>query len=92
LIGKTALGIQQIINIDVDVSDGQRAAGNVAVVSGTGTLDMGDGTPPVPGVPIIATITADTQHLGTVGLAIGATNLPAATIGDGSITITDLTQ
>jgi hypothetical protein len=92
LTGKTALGTQQIINIAVDVTAGQRAAGNVAVVSGTGTVDMGDGTPPIVGVPIIATITTDSLHLGTVGLTIGATNLPAATIGNGSMTITNLTQ
>jgi len=91
LIGTTPLGGQQIINIEADVSGGQRTAANVAIVSGTATIDMGNGAPPVPGVPVVATITTDDQHLGSVGLTIGATPLPAATIGDGSMTITDLT-
>src|SRR5437899_2582163 len=90
LTATTLLGGQQIINIEADISGGQRAATNVAIVSGTGTVDMGDGTPPLPGVPIIATITTDSNHLGTVGLAIGATTLPSATIGDGSMTVTYL--
>jgi hypothetical protein len=42
------------------------------------------------GVPIVATITTTDQHQGTVGLVIGATALPAATINGGSMTITDL--
>ena len=51
---------------------------------------MGDGTPPVSGVPIIATITTNDQHQGTVGLIVGATAFPAATIDGGSMTIADL--
>ncbi len=55
-------------------------------------LDMGDGTPAVTGIAIVATITTNDQHQGTVDLVIGATALPAATITGGSMTITNLAQ
>jgi len=90
LIGTTPLGLQQTINLNADVTGAQRTSANVVVISGTGTLDMGDGTAAVT-VPVIATITTDSNNLGTVGLTIGATTLPASTIGDGSMAIDDLT-
>lgn len=90
LIGTTPLGVKQTITVEADVTGAQRTAGNVVVLSGSGTLDMGDGTPGVP-VPVIATITTDTNNLGTVGLTIGSTPLPNSTIGDGSMAIDDLT-
>src|SRR5256885_10929586 len=91
LVGRTPLGLTQTINVEADVTGAQRTAGNIVVLSGTGTLDMGDGTPPVP-VPVIATITTDSNHLGSVGLTLGATPLPSASIGDGSMSIDDLTD
>ncbi len=93
LIGPTnpILGTQQIISIEADVSSASRAAANIVTITGTCSIDMGNGTPVITGVPIVATITTNDQHLGTVGLVIGATTLPTGTINDGSMTIVDLT-
>ena len=90
LLGPTILGNQQIISVEATVSGGSLTAANVTTVSGTCTIDMGNGTPPLTGVPFVATITTDSQNQGTVGLVLGATVLPAATINDGSMTIADL--
>jgi hypothetical protein len=81
---------QQIINVDVQVTGGSRTAASAATVSGTCTIDMGNGLPPVTGIPFTATIAADSNNLGAVTLTLGGTQLPAATIGDGSLTVTDM--
>ena len=96
--GDGALGIrllsattpQQIISIDAQVTAGSRAAATVATVTGSCTIDMGNGLPPVTGIPFSATIAADSNNLGAVTLVLGSTQLPAATIGEGSMTVTDM--
>ena len=85
------LGVQQKVTIEVDVSGGTKTAANVATIRGTCSIDMGNGTPVISGVPFVATITTTADHLGTVGLTIGTTSLPNGTINDGTMTITDLT-
>jgi len=90
LLGPTVLGVQQIIIVEASATGGSRAAANVVTISGTCSIDMGNGTPPTPGVPFVATITTNAQNQGSVGLVLGATALPAATIGDGTMTIIDL--
>jgi len=91
LIGPSILGAPpQTIAIEADVSGGSRPAANVAGIFGTRTIDMGNGLPPLTGVPIVATITTTPDHLGTVGLTLGATALPAAPINGGSMTIETL--
>jgi hypothetical protein len=91
LKGFSLLGAPQTISIDAEASGGSRAAANVATISGTCSIDMGDGTPPVTGVPFVATITVNADSQGSVGLVLGGTALPAATIDGGSMTIADLT-
>ena len=85
------LGAQQIITIEADATSGTKTAANVATITGTCSIDMGNGTPVVTGVPFVATITTTPDHLGTVGLTIGTTSLPNGTLNDGSLTITDMT-
>jgi hypothetical protein len=85
----TPLTAQQVINVDATITDGQRTAANVATISGTCSIDMGDGLPPVTGIPFVVTITTDSNNLGVVTLALGSTTLPAASIGDGSMTVAD---
>jgi hypothetical protein len=92
LKGTTALGTQQTISIEAEASSGSNAAANSATINGTCTIDMGDGTPALTGVPIVATITTNDQNQGTVGLVIGATALPAATVTGGSMTIASVAQ
>jgi hypothetical protein len=87
LLGVNALGIQQNITIEGKAGSGSRPAGNFATFTGTCTVDMGDGTPPTPGVPFTATITTDANDQGWIGLVIGVTTLPNATVNAGSMTI-----
>jgi hypothetical protein len=88
---QTPLG-QQIINVNATVNGGSRAAANVATLTGTASVDLGNGTPPVSGVPIVVTITTDANNKGTVGVVLGGTALPAATVGDGTVTVEDFAQ
>jgi hypothetical protein len=89
-MGTTALGVQQTINVDAVASGGSSAAANIVTINGTCTIDLGDGTAPMTGVPFVATITLNANHQGTVGLVLGATALPAATINGGSMSIESL--
>lgn len=83
---------QQVITIKATVTGGSRAASNVSVVNGTATVDMGDGTAPLAGVPVTATIATDANNQGTVGLVIGATTLPTTAVNGGTMTVEDLGQ
>ena len=88
LIGVSALGGEQHIVIDGYVTGGSRTAVNVVVLSGTSTVDLGDGTPPLPDVPFTATVTKDfATNQGTVGIVLGVINLPNAAMGEGSLSI-----
>jgi hypothetical protein len=87
LLGVSGLGLEQNITIEGEVTGGSRNAANVVILSGTSILDLGDGTPPTPGVPFTATLTSDGSGLGIVGLVIGATTLANATLNAGSLTI-----
>jgi len=91
LIGVSVLGAPpQVISVEASATGGTQTAPNVSTISGTCTIDLGTGTPPLTGVPFLATITTDANSQGTVALVLGATTLPAATIGDGSMTIADM--
>jgi len=85
-------GAQQNVIVEALITGGSRPAANVATLTGTATVDMGNGAPPLAAVPIVVTITTDATGKGTVGLVIGGTTLPAAPITDGSLTIADLPE
>jgi len=87
LLGINSMGLQQNIVIEGVATSGSQAAGNIATFSGTCTVTMGDGSPPLPGVPFTATIITNALDQGTIGLILGDTTLPAATINQGSMTI-----
>ena len=87
LIGVSPLGLEQDITIEGQITNASRNAANMAVLSGTASVDMGDGLPPTPGIPFTATVTTDANGQGTVGLVLGLTTLPAATVNAGSMTI-----
>jgi hypothetical protein len=82
LIGTTALGLPQNIDVLGAASSGLLNANGTATFSGTSTVDLGNGTPPTTGVPFTAT-------LATTGLTLtlGATALPTQSVTAGSITI-----
>ena len=87
LLGVPVGEVQQRIAIAGQATAGQRFAPTVAAFSGTVTIDMGNGTPPLLGVPFTATVTTDTNGRGTLGLVIGANNLPTVPINEGSQTV-----
>ena len=82
LLGTSLLGTPQNVTVEGEVRGGSVAADGSATFSGTATVDMGDGTLPLPGVPFIVTVSA-----GSLGLILNAVALPTATVTAGSITI-----
>jgi hypothetical protein len=82
LLGTSLLGEPQGVVVEGEVGDGSVAGDGSLTFSGTATVDMGDGTLPLPGVPF--TVTASTESL---GLILDATALPTATVTAGSLTI-----
>ena len=82
LQGTSPLGTPQNVTVEGEVGGGSVAADGSATFSGTATVDMGDGTLPLPGVPFAVTVSA-----GSLGLILNAVALPTATVTAGSITI-----
>src|SRR5437899_769603 len=82
LLGSSLLGTPQNITVEGEVSSGSVAADGSATFSGAATVDMGDGTPALPGVPFTVTVSA-----GSLGLTLNAVALPTATLSAGSITV-----
>src|SRR2546427_2481284 len=82
LYGTSLLGARQEVTVEGEVRNGFVIGVGSATFSGTATVDLGDGTLPLPGVPF--TVTAST---GSLGLILGATALPTAAVTAGSITI-----
>jgi len=82
LLGISVLGQPQNIAILGNASSGLTNADGSRSISGTVSLDMGDGTPPLSGVPL--TIRATSNIL---LLTVGVNNLPLASLTVGSIII-----
>jgi hypothetical protein len=81
LHGTSALGQPREIEVDGKVGAGSLGLDGSATLSGSATVDMGDGVV-LQGVPFTATATA-----GSVLLTLGTSTLPSATLTAGSITI-----
>jgi hypothetical protein len=81
LLGTSVLGQSQVITYDGTASAVSVIQG-AATLSGTGMLDMGDGSVPAVGVPFTATATPN-----SLLLVLGTTTLPTATLTEGRITI-----
>ena len=82
LLGTSLLGTPQNVTVEGEVRGGSVAADGSATFSGTATVDMGDGTLPLPDVPFAVTVSA-----GSLGLILNAVALPTATVTAGSITV-----
>ena len=80
LLGTNALGQTQTIIVEGEAASGSIGTGN-ATFSGTATVNMGDGTPPLTNVPITVTATPT-----SLLLILSNVNLPA-TLTAGNITI-----
>jgi len=82
LLGTSLLGVPQGVTVEGEVRSGSVAGDGSATLGGTATVDMGDGTLPLPGVPF--TVTASAASL---ALILDAAALPTAMVSAGSITI-----
>jgi hypothetical protein len=82
LLGASALGQPQNIEIQGDAASGAINTDGSRTFSGTATVDMGDGTPPLTAVPFTVRASAN-----TLLLTVGVNNLPVASLTAGSITI-----
>jgi len=82
LLGISLLGISLNIELDGQVTNGMLNPDGSRTVSGTATLDMGDGSLPLVNVPFGATANA-----AAIVLSIENINLPAVPLSAGSIII-----
>ena len=87
LSGTLPLGGERHIVLDGRANGAAPTPPGTASFSGTARLDPGDGTPPVSGVPFAAVLVANPDGTGGLTLTVGTTALPAATIGEGWVTI-----
>jgi len=78
----SSLGLPREITVEGNVSEGSVAPDGRATFSGTASLDLGDGSPPLPNITFSVTVGAD-----GVVLAIDSTTLPAAGLTAGAVTI-----
>jgi hypothetical protein len=82
LMGNSLLGQQRNITIDGKALQGAIAPNGRAYFSGVGTMDLGNGTPPIAGVPFSVTTTAD-----SLLLSIDSTTFPAVRLTAGTISV-----
>jgi hypothetical protein len=87
LMGVSALGLEQDIQVEGHATSSVPSEPNTAVFSGTCTVELGDGTPPVPNVPFTVAVAVNAQGTGSLTLTLGTTSLPAVTVNEGSMTI-----
>lgn len=82
LTGRSPLGQARQITIDGEVLHGALTPDGRALFSGTATVNFGDGTPALSGIPFNVTTTAN-----SVRLALDSTTLPAAQLVGGTLNI-----
>jgi hypothetical protein len=87
LVGVSAFGLEQDIQVEGHASSSVPSEPNTAIFSGTCTVELGDGTPPVPGVPFTVAVATNAEGTGSLTLTLGGTNLPAATVNEGNMRI-----
>jgi hypothetical protein len=87
LIGVSDLGLERDIEVEGIATSSVPSEPGTAIFAGTCTVDAGDGTPPLPGVPFTVTVVTNEEGTGSLTLTLGGTNLPAATVNEGHMTI-----
>jgi hypothetical protein len=84
LLGTNALGQSQDIDLDGQAQAGIRNADGSVTISGSGLLDMGDGTPPANATFTVTLVGGGSP---TMQLLLNGAALPLETITSGSVTI-----
>ena len=82
LSGTSLLGQPQNIEIEGDAAGGDINVDGSRTFSGTATVDMGDGSPPLTAVPFTIRASAN-----TLLVTVGVNNLPLASLTAGAIVI-----
>jgi hypothetical protein len=91
LLGTSVLGQPQLITVEATAAEGFIPACGVAEVSGVCSVNLGDGTPRITGVPFTMMVNADPAGQGSLTLVIGTTSLLPATIDHGRISLPECT-
>ena len=87
LVGVSPLGLEQTIEVEGMATSSVPSPLGTATLSGTCTVDAGDGAPPLPGVPFTVVVTTNPDGTGSVALTLGTTQLPIATVDEGHMTV-----
>jgi hypothetical protein len=87
LLGTAPGGQPQLITIETNVTEGYITGPSSASLTGTATVDMGDGSPPIGGQPFTLTVEPGSSQEITVVVAVDQTTLPAATVTVGGVTL-----
>jgi hypothetical protein len=87
LVGTSATGLARSIVVVGDPTSGSGQVGGPATYSGLCSVDPGDGTPALKGVPFTVTMATLPDGKWGLTLTLGATRLPAAAVSTGSVTV-----
>ena len=87
MLGTSLLGLSQNIQVEGKATTGSSVAPATATFSGTCTIDMGDGSVPLAGVPFTAAVATNADDKGSITLSLATSNLPAAQVNVGSMKI-----
>lgn len=87
LIGTSATGLPRNIVVEGNPTSGSSQAGGPANYTGTCTVNPGDGTPSLTGVPFAVVVAKLPNGAWGLTLTLGTTGLPAATVTSGSVTV-----
>lgn len=74
------------IAYDGALDAGAVSPSGVVSVSGSGTVDPGDGSPPSTSVPFVLDVTSNTEGQGTLVLVVQGAHLQAAVVNEGGVT------
>jgi hypothetical protein len=87
LVGASPLGLERSIEVEGIATGSVPSPLGTATLSGTCTVDAGDGAPHLPGVPFTVVVTTNPDGTGSVALTLGTTQLPVATVDEGHMTV-----
>jgi hypothetical protein len=87
LIGTSAKGLPRNIVVEGNATSGSGQAGGPANYAGICTVNPGDGTAPLTGVPFTVIVAKLPNGAWGLTLTLSTTGLPVATVTSGSVTV-----
>ena len=82
----TLLGASRKIVVEGKATSGSSGLAGTTF-SGTCSIDLGDGSVPATGVPFTVSVGTAANGASTLGLVLGATTLPGATVNAGAVRV-----